>query len=120
MALTETKRTDRDFEELVDNFDTEHAQMKNDIGEAIISGMVILAHSYIDKAGNIPQSAKEGFKIYFPMLTPKEWYHVANEIREFYLGYDINSPFYKFNLNKHVATYEMFKDLNNKYNDFKI
>jgi len=118
--LTQTKRTLQDFEYLADDFDTEHHGGSNYIDKAIISGMVLLSHAYITKAGKIPQESKEGFKIHFPMLNPKEWYHIACAIIDFYLGDNVNSPYYKINLNKHNVIYKDFKANNNKYNDLKI
>jgi hypothetical protein len=104
----------------VDEFDTEHGGNENYFGKITIAGMILLSHHYISKAGNISKELKENFKNHFPMLKPSEWYHIANEIRAFYLGYDINSAGYKVMLNKYNEQYKQFKELNNKYNDLKI
>ena len=111
--LTQTTMTENDFEYLVDDFDTANAG--NDLGAVAIAGMVLLSHAYIDRAGNIPEKSKEGFKINFPYLKKCEWYYLANAFRHYYLGRDMNATSYKVMLNKYKATYTDWKDLDNKF-----
>jgi hypothetical protein len=110
-----------DYENIIDNFDNKYNHSKAcEAEKTIVSTLILISHAYISKAGDITDKQKDIFRELFPQCKPKEWYYIANEVRAFYLGEDINHPFYKHNLNKYNEQFKGFKVLNNKYNDFKI
>lgn len=108
MTGLQVHKTQAELQLLVDEFDTKNMNRENLIGQSIIANMVLTSHYFISNYGNITEEIENSFSRYFPLLNREEYYFLALEFLLYYLGNDVNSLFYKINLNKWKAIYNSY------------
>jgi hypothetical protein len=96
------------IERLVEEFN-ERYEDDSVLSKAIVSGVVLLGHLYIQTRGRV-KACEEGYKNFFPSVSSKDYPKLSKVITYYYLGFDSNDDFYNGNLRKYIGIQEAYKN----------